>query len=195
MTPDEWFVRADQFWSAGAILAREEHLNDEELGFPNVTCRAFAAEAYLKCLLELRGRSFPADHDLRRLFRHLPSEDQAKIEQTWTENSLPGVVSRARFNPKGTVKTSTFSQALKQSALAFKHFRYVQARANYWVLAGFPSDVRNCILNLRPEWRNNPPTLASTGISISQYPNPKIEYEVVEEKRVLKTRPRSTNSK
>lgn len=175
MTAEDWIARADQFWSAGALLAKQEYLG-EQLFFPNVVCRAFAAEAYLKCLLALRGKSFPGDHNLRNLFRLLPPDDRAVIEDWWTAESLPGVLSRASFHPPGVTSPSSFKQALKRSALAFKEFRYVLGDTFHWSLAAFPEHVRRRILQVKPEWEACPPDAASTGLSTTQVP--KIQAEV-----------------
>jgi hypothetical protein len=170
MVADEWFLRADQFWIAAEWLARQEDVASERLIFPNITCRAFASEAYLKCLLTLRGKHFAPDHDLRYLFKLLPLDDKDAIEQSWNEGSLPAVLARAPDHPSGVETPRTLSQALKRSALAFKDFRYRSPSGRgHWFLGNQPLDVRNHVLALVPEWKTKPPTLASTGIATSQY--------------------------
>lgn len=124
---------------------------------PSELHRAFAAEAYLKSLLTLRKKHFPQDHNLWRLFGLLPLEDKRQIEESWNAETLPNVLQAAKNPPPDIVPPTTMMQCLKKSAEAFKEWRYNTKETRYWWLGSFPNNVRNCILDLRPEWRTSSP--------------------------------------
>lgn len=156
MGAGEWFGMADQFSAAAHIIVQHSNSAGKHFIFPQVACRAFAAEAYLKCLLTLRSKHFPPDHNLRTLFRILPAEDRAIIEEWWNAETLPNVL-RAGQNPTTFPVPSTFEQCLKRSAEAFKEWRYNTKETRYWWLGGFPNNVRRRILDMKPDWVISPP--------------------------------------
>lgn len=157
MTPGEWFGIADQFSWTGHLIVSHANTTGHHLAFPQVVCRAFAAEAYLKCLLALHNKAFPNDHNLRKLFARLPEEDQVAIKEAWSMKTLPNVLRAGERPPPDVTVPRTFEQCLKKSAEAFTEWRYNVRSTRYWWLGSFPDDVRNRVLVIRPRWRTTPP--------------------------------------
>jgi hypothetical protein len=153
LSAPKWFGRADEFMIAAGKL--QDNLSP---AIPIVVCRAFAAEAYLKCLLTVRQKHFPPDHDLKRLFTLLPLADKQYIEESWNRRTLakmpkPG----APGAPVGLVIPKTLQQALKQARHAFKEWRYTDTGVLHWFVGSFPDDTRRAILTAHPEWEADPP--------------------------------------
>lgn len=158
MTPGEWFGMADQFTLTAQLVVEHANRTGYHLAFPQVACRAFSAEAYLKCLLTLREKQFPPAHNLRTLFRLLPSDDRHEIEARWNAETLPHVLRAATQNPpQDFVIPTTFQQCLKRSAGAFTEWRYNTKETRYWWLGAFPTIVRERIIEIKPAWRDSPP--------------------------------------
>lgn len=152
MTAREWIATADQFW-----LSSHKFDPPEEFVAPFVVCRSFATEAYLKCLLLLRGKQYPNDHDLMRLFKILPHDDRVEIEASWNQSSRPTVLRAAQTAPAHLNMPTTLTQALKRSRNAFKEWRYKTGDITYWYLGFFAIDVRAKIVELRPDWSDPVP--------------------------------------
>ena len=158
LTAAEWFGRVDEFWAASAHLGK----NVPHLTTPNVVSGAFAMEAYLKCLLTLRKKAFPPDHNLHRLFKLLPIEDRNAIEKVWNEDALPKILQAQKTAPKAFAghMPKTLNQALKRAREAFKEWRYMTTGGvRYFTVGRFGMHVRDVILQIHPEWRADPPDI------------------------------------
>lgn len=155
LTAAEWFGRADQFLAAANYLETER----KHLMIPNVVLRAFASEAYLKCLLTFRQKQFPPTHDLHLLFSRLPSEDRGQIEKEWNAAMLPMLQHVSTHTTAEFTVGTTLIQVLKQCAEAFKEWRYEVEQPRYWTLGGFARHVRGRITQLNPDWADDPPDI------------------------------------
>lgn len=155
LTVAQWFGRGDEFWASARILEKA----DSQLASPNVVLRAFATEAYLKCLLTLRKKHFPPDHDLKRLFDLLPLDDKNLIEEEWNKYTFPNLSKAASTAPTGITVANSLRQALKLSSSAFKDFRYRASGNKYWYLGSFPMQVRHRVFTIHPDWENSPPDI------------------------------------
>lgn len=159
MTPEQWFAAADQFMESAHLIKLHEKDSGVVLVIPQVTALSFASEAYLKCLLTIRERHFPPDHDLHMLFGRLPPEDKEAIEAVWNAGTLPNVINAAKSPPPDLDRPipTTLNQCLKASANAFKEWRYRTRHTMFWFLGNFPVNVRDRILRTRPGWASRPP--------------------------------------
>lgn len=153
LSAEQWFGRADAFWSASRYLGRDKPAGP----MPVVICMAFATEAYLKSLLTIRRTSVPRTHNLHRLFELLPDADRAEIEGRWNKRSLPAVQKALETAPDKFDDPAGLMLALKEAALAFMDWRYLVDGKSYWFLGGFPMEVREFIFELHPEWEANLP--------------------------------------
>lgn len=151
MSPGEWFFRGDDFQISGQILEEQ----GAALSAP--VCLAFAAECYLKCLLTLRGKPFPNDHDLYNLFKRLPLPDKQWIESEWSKYNLAHLVAIKDSAPDGLQLPTTLLQTLQFSGMTFKNFRYIERGRGGWLLGTFSPCVRELILVTRPDWEDHPP--------------------------------------
>jgi hypothetical protein len=157
-TAAQWFGRADEFWAAADLIGAR---GVKSPVIPNVVCRSFASEAYLKCLLTIRQKHFPPEHDLELLFRRLPDDDKKAIEEAWNVKCLPTLQKAARNAPQklkdAGLIPNTLNQALKMAANAFKDWRYNPRGMMAFMLNTFPLHVRDVIIATQPDWRDDPP--------------------------------------
>jgi hypothetical protein len=153
----EWFGRADEFWLAATMFGLK---GEHGPIIPNVVCRAFASEAYLKCLLTIRQKHFPPEHDLHLLFGLLPLLDKQAIEAPWNVHCLP-ILRQAKANVPPSINAdlipNTLTQALKAAANAFKDWRYQVEGPQPFMLNTFAIHVRDVIIDAHPDWRDDPP--------------------------------------
>ena len=155
----EWFFRAREFLMAGNLLSDVRFYNGNSFGLSPVVCFAFSCECLLKCLLTLRQKNFPRDHNLRDLFRLLPSDDRQVIEQQWNQTTLVNLKS-GKPMPFMPEQITSINQALKRSGDAFKEWRYrPNSWFSSWCVFSFPNHVMDLIYTIKPEWVHAPPDL------------------------------------
>lgn len=161
MNAGEWFWRGDQFLAAGQVLSDFGNQTGNDLPLPQVTCLAFSAECYLKCLLRVRGKNaMEGEHHLLELFKPLPQEDRQSIQEQWDPVMLPELERTARDSPRHLAMITvprTMKQMLKLNGNAFKEWRYRIKNQGVWIMGPFPQCVRQRILDLRPQWGTSPP--------------------------------------
>jgi hypothetical protein len=154
-----WFERADRFyWSCCALMEGRMHLVDI-VGFPHIVLRAFAAEAYLKCLITLQGNAPTEEHNLLRLFDQLKIDTKKDLTKRWVTECEPNL--RKLKKQKVTIVNfdTSLRGVLNQSGDAFLNFRYIQPRAEArFSILRFPMFVRAEILNLEPSLAPQPPS-------------------------------------
>jgi hypothetical protein len=153
-----WFDRADHFHYSALRLSIES--NQFIYARPHIVLKAFAAECYLKSLLELEGTKPDRVHDLLSLFDKLSKDSQGRIAKWWNKKSKP-ILDGARKNAPAEAEykpPKSLRGALSESATAFLDWRYhgKEAYIGFSILA-FPHFVRNRILELKPEWAHKPP--------------------------------------
>lgn len=155
----QWFGIADQFIRGAQTLGGyHEQTGDGSQVLPDLTCRAFATEAYLKCLLTIRRRAFPNIHDLKQLFELLLPADQKYIRSEWDEHSLPIILGAANAGfPRNVPVVRDFHGALLHSKDAFVEWRYETNLGATWYLLHFPFFVRERVLQSKPKWVSSPP--------------------------------------
>ncbi len=155
-----WFDRADKYyWSCCALIEGRQHLY-EIVGFPHIVLRAFAAEAYLKCLITLEGGKPEKIHNLLKLFDQLQLATKKALNKRWEKECEPDLkrLKKARVT---VIKFDTSLRGvLNQSGDAFIDFRYVEngGEARFSILR-FPIFVRQEILARRPEFEPKRPNL------------------------------------
>ena len=167
LTADEWFERAEQFEFAATALLEEERPGKPFalLGIPHVVCRAFAVEAYLKCLIESDNRAAPWAHNLASLFDQLSSADQKALSAAWKQEYAPRMRAwnKQKVKPKGMGigrMAVSLRGALQQCGDAFLLFRYGPEKGTApFMLMNFPLSIRDYIITktgLRPRFRSLP---------------------------------------
>ena len=153
-----WFERADNFyWACAALMDGRMHLY-EILGFPHIVLRAFAAEAYLKCLIALQGGTHEDTHNLLDLFDKLDLAAKKALNKRWVNECEP-TLKRLKKTRKTVIKFDTSLRGvLNQSADAFIDFRYIQPgeEARFSIMR-FPMFVRGLILEREPSWEPKQP--------------------------------------
>ncbi|WP_291272923.1 hypothetical protein [Geothrix sp.] len=116
---------------------------------PFIVCAAFSVELYLKCLLEISGKSNVKGHDLLKLFSQLPTKDKEGIlffiRGAYVNLSLP---------------LTFLEERLAELGEAFVEWRYVHEdkilSIDVHFLRQFAWGCREHIHNLRPDWPNLP---------------------------------------
>jgi hypothetical protein len=167
----QWFGIADQFIRGASMLAEYIELSGSgAVLLPDLTSRAFATEAYLKCLLTIRRRKCPNVHNLEMLFGLLPPADQKYNKAKWDVHSLPTLVAAADdpTKPKGFPVVRDLEGALHVSKDAFIEWRYETSLGAVWYLLHFPFFVRERILESKPKWEKSPPDF------LGKFPKPQL---------------------
>jgi hypothetical protein len=111
-------------------------------------------------LLTIRQKQFPPDHDLHLLFGLLPRSDKEEIETVWNDKNLASLQQSVINAPPSfdrAMLPTTLNQALKIAANAFKEWRYRVKGHLSFMLMSFPTDVRDAIIRIHPDWRDDPP--------------------------------------
>lgn len=155
-----WFERADRYyWSCCALMERRHHLY-EIIGFPHVVLRAFAAEAYLKCLITLQGKDPIQVHNLLTLFDELELGTKKALAKRWVKECEPSL-KKLKKSKKTVINFDTSLRGvLNQSGDAFIDFRYVlKGGVARFSIMRFPMFVRDEILTIKPEFMPRPPDL------------------------------------
>lgn len=173
-TAEQFFGLADEYYLAAEALQNLDIGVAGHTVYAQVTCRAHAAETYLKCLCRLEGGDFEANHNLVSLYGRLSSESRRRIKRWWDKSnkevlkthkfvadSRTGEVTPIKDMP-GMALPSSLQKALEASKNASVLFRYSTDKIAQWSLLNFPLLVRRRILQLKPGWRESSPTPAST---------------------------------
>ena len=180
-TPRGLFQQAESFFQAAALLfhtATTPQFFRPQFTFPSMVCEALSAELYLKCLLVIEGKGYPATHNIEELFDQLKSTTQAEIERiaapqlVFSQNAMAFV--HAKENKPGPVPVVTFRHLLHHGRNAFETFRYIHEKSS--MPDGVSSSrtiaasVREYLCVLHPGWRNfsfvnNPEPPSSTPTS------------------------------
>lgn len=154
-----WFDRADGFYLAYNTLQSRGQFQQilEVLGGPATVVRAFATEAYLKCLIVLQGTVPVQTHNLLTLFDQLDQATKKELNRRWVNDCEPRVREANAANPDFTFSTS-LRGALTQSSEAFREFRYAPlGRELRFGLLAFPIYVRELIREREPSWVHDSP--------------------------------------
>lgn len=157
-----WFHRADCFHYTSLFLGQTMTQAPQMqfvYSYPHITLKAFAAEAYLKCLLMLEGKTAPQTHHLLSLFHKLEPESQKTIKRWWDKESKPSLKKLKKQGPTPGLKVPlTLREALDQSATAFVDWRYAGEGSEIaFTIMAFPLFVRRRILENEPSWAHHPP--------------------------------------
>lgn len=92
--------------------------------FPGMTLSAFAAELYLKSLIQLEGNDPPRKHNLAELFDLLSAQTQSALEKEWSSQThLDRLREVARAND--AVIPESLREALAECGDAFVAIRYI----------------------------------------------------------------------
>jgi hypothetical protein len=115
---------------------------------------AFTLELYLKCLLKLQCGTFPATHDLEKLFRNLPPatrDSLRKAHDSRAENDPAFTQFRRQFGLK-----TDLDSLLETGRNVFEILRYLHEGnpTGTWALNIFTWCVQQAILSLHPEFAN-----------------------------------------
>jgi hypothetical protein len=118
---------------------------------------AFCTELYMKILAQLeRGTPPLHGHNLKFLAGDLSAKSYRRIAKAWRKGHPDPRKFKAPDDfPKQVKFPSKFEQALNQSAKAFIEWRYGDSEEKplWWTLGGVPDELREIILELKPEWR------------------------------------------
>ena len=163
LAPDVWFEHGDKFEIAvHALVGGKNNSRIGPLGLPTVTLRAFAVEAYLKCLIELTGRAAPWKHNFLDLFRELNVKDRQALRAAWRTEYAPKIRAWNKMKPDAMLGKLPIGldRALEACGDAFMLFRYgPEEGVAPFTLMNFPLSIRRHILRLRPDFRPRPDPL------------------------------------
>ncbi|HVJ40009.1 MAG TPA: hypothetical protein VM639_00875 [Dongiaceae bacterium] len=156
--PDNILQWAQDFSDAHAILeahniaTRVKTATDSTLpgacDFSSTVCLAFSQECYLKALLAISKGEYPREHDLKKLFKALAPDVQARVWAALRKHD-PGL------NDAG------FDKCMTENANAFEIWRYAfeHLDTEFSHFTSFALDLNKALLdvylNFYPE---NPPT-------------------------------------
>lgn len=158
MTAEEWFWRGDVYYSGAVALTNYQRQTNDMLVLSEVTCTAFSAECYFKCLLTIRQRHFRrGEHDLLTLYKLLSPGDRRWIQTYFDEHHLEQLLLDGAKVPKEITPPRTLLQLLKLNGNAIVDSRYRAKWQGTWFIARVPSCVKAGILEVRPEWVASPP--------------------------------------
>jgi hypothetical protein len=147
LTVEDWLLLGDQFIEGARRLDRSTP--NIQVMHPAVVCRAFASEAYLKCLLTVLQTPFEGDHDLKRLYKLLPDDEKKAIKAGFDARMVQRL--RDFKAPAGFNVPKSLMGALRQSGEAFVSWRYMKNDYDAWYLGDFPVHVRDRIVLYRPD--------------------------------------------
>jgi hypothetical protein len=152
------FGRADSFLFSVNFLRRQPMEVLAAMIQAHVLCDAFCTELYMKVLAQLE-KGLPAlhTHNLEQLAGDLSAKSYRRIKRVWTSKHPEAQMKNIEI-PEGLPKDfkipGTFKDALAASAQAFMDWRYGEGdRAMWWQLGGVPDELREIILEMKPEWR------------------------------------------
>jgi hypothetical protein len=102
------------------LLLRTQSLH---IALPALANTALATELALKCLLQLRVRTFPRTHDLYELYSALPQDDQMSLSSAYLQRySSPEYA--LIFRTPGVPAPRTYEESTKHNRDVFVKFRY-----------------------------------------------------------------------
>ncbi len=153
----EWFEKGDQFYFTALHLMSPDKKDLQPIfAIPHITLKAFASEAYFKCLIALECAGFPPrKHDLEKLFDGLHPASRKRIRELWTAECAPKlrVLASQPGKPPDIKVLTSLRGVLRQSAEAFIEFRYrAQGDTAAFTIMSLPLLVRQRILEVRPDF-------------------------------------------
>jgi hypothetical protein len=171
--PTEIFFHGAAFSKAARILSDYHNEKDDpHVLAPTLVNVAFAVEMYLKCLLMMRGKSYPRGrdgHNLKKLFDGLAKKDRTAIEGKY--NVVVSKNPRLQLMRK-TIPTTNLglSTLLIDSAEVFCEWRYVfeiGVKKGVLGLGDFAAALRQHIREIDPKlsWHIMRPLNAVPGVS------------------------------
>jgi len=150
--PVEIFCHATANWKAAAAVGRECNF-PHPFKMPMVVLEIFSIELFIKCLIEMRHRTPPPEHDLETLLEVLSKRDKCKIEELF--DSIVDHDHRL-------VRKVNLRSVLDRSKKFFNHSRYVfeghkwkKDKQGWYGNEGFGDlllAIRQYILQLHPEF-------------------------------------------
>lgn len=143
-------LMVNDFLIATSILAVEQARGERRVIAPQLVLSAFILEIELKCLLKIRGISFPrkAGHNLKSLFHLLPTPDKDRIQQLHRDDA-------ARHGRSVDEADTYFREALEVAQDDFVTIRYVyEKRGGHETkqLGPLFLAVYSYLFEVRPEW-------------------------------------------
>jgi len=154
---EDWFARADSFLLSNRVI---ETLHMEVVAACTqgvVVCGSCAVELYLKVLAQLERDTPPLHgHDLKELAHDLTGPSYRRLERAWLKECAPVIkMAKEKANdPQWAGFPTEFRKALAASAKAFIKWRYGEAGIVHgWYLGQITNELRNIILELKPDWR------------------------------------------
>lgn len=126
---------------------------------PYILCAALSLEISLKCLIMVEGRSYKGIHELSKLFEAISEESQAKVKSLYepfvAHHQM--IFDHIHGQSEGA-PIATFDRILRASSRAFTNLRYPYEKLTKggegWLATEITDCVRQVILDLKPEWKN-----------------------------------------
>jgi len=161
--PLEIFARAEDFRRTSILLINSlgapKQIDATRL-VPQAVNSAFSSELFLKCLHLLdHKKPAPMVHALDRLFALLNVSTQNEINRAWTKmrRTLPTKFLQRTQEPG-------LLECLKESSIAFEHYRYLFELAPVrYRIQNLPDVLRNVCVTRNPTW----PSLYETAYQIT----------------------------
>jgi hypothetical protein len=146
------------------------------LATPMVVVSAFSSEVWLKCLIFIERLTNDPNyqeiiniHDLHKLYLETSDASKKKLQEKWAV-FMTEMPDAANFlmSRDGERIGPELERALQAGGDTFLQMRYIYENRRYssFILFSFRSMVREVVLDLKPEWQNDP------RFDPSQFPTP-----------------------